>query len=388
MPRARSAKGPRLWLQPERVKPSGSIERAVWCIRDDGGFKLRTGFGFESRGEAEDALAEYIAEKRLKRRPRDRRAADVMVADVIAIYATDVAPGKARPKEAAGRLERLLAWWGSKTLDQVTGASCRAYAAHRGVVQAARRELEDLRAAINYHRREGLCRDVVEVTLPEKSQPREKWLTRSEAAAMIWQAWRYREVQKGKDTDRRTRRHVARFILIGLYTGTRAGAICSASFKPEEGRGWIDTERGVFYRRPAGERETKKRRPPIRIPERLLAHFRRWESLGMCGPVEFNGKPVKDVDKAFRNVAADAGIEASPHTLRHTAVTWAMQNGADLYEAAGYFGMTIEVLQSVYGHHHPEHQGSVGTAVTGGQRADRKAGTKREQLPSNVIKIA
>jgi hypothetical protein len=40
----------------------------------------------------------------------------------------------------------------------------------------ARRELEDLRAAINHHRREGLCSEVVSVVLPEKSAGRELWL--------------------------------------------------------------------------------------------------------------------------------------------------------------------------------------------------------------------
>jgi len=34
---------------------------------------------------------------------------------------------------------------------------------------AARRELEDLRSAINYHRREGLCSEIVSVVLPERS---------------------------------------------------------------------------------------------------------------------------------------------------------------------------------------------------------------------------
>ena len=57
----------------------------------------------------------------------------------------------------------------------------------------ARRELEDLRSAINYHRTEGLCSEVVSVALPERSEPREDWLTRSEAATLIRAAWRARQ---------------------------------------------------------------------------------------------------------------------------------------------------------------------------------------------------
>jgi integrase len=117
---------------------------------------------------------------------------------------------------------------------------CRRYAAQRSTDAAARRELEDLRAAINYHRREGLCSQIVEVVLPRERPARDRWLTRSEAARLILAAWRYREVQKGKATDRRSRQHIAKFILVALYTGTRASAVCGAALGAMMGRGWID----------------------------------------------------------------------------------------------------------------------------------------------------
>ena len=158
----------------------------------------------------------------------------------------------------------------------------------RSTDAAARRELEDLRAAINHHRREGLCNKVVEVVLPPERPPRERWLTRSEAARLIWSAWRYREVQKGRQTDRRSRQHVAHFILVALYTGTRASAVCGAALQATVGHGWVDLDRGVFYRRPAGHRETKKRQPPVPLPDQLLAHLRRWKRRGQRFAVEWN----------------------------------------------------------------------------------------------------
>jgi hypothetical protein len=33
-----------------------------------------------------------------------------------------------------------------------------------------------------------------------------------------------------------------------------------------------------------------------------------------------------------------------------------MQKGVDIWSAAGFLGMTIKTLESVYGHHHPDHQ--------------------------------
>jgi integrase len=232
----------------------------------------------------------------------------------------------------------------------------------------ARREPEDLRAAINHHRKEGLCNAIVEVLLPPRAPSRERWLTRSEAAKMIWAAWRYREAQKGHLTGRRSRKHIARFMLVALYTGTRSGAICGAAIGPTEGSGYVDLDEGMFYRRASGSIETKKRQPTIRLPDRLLVHLRRWNRLDPARKyvIEFAGKPVDRVTKAFARVAADAKVkDVTPHVLRHTAVTWAMQNSADPYAVADFFGMTLEILQRVYGHHHPDHHKGVGDALTG-----------------------
>ncbi len=53
--------------------------------------------------------------------------------------------------------------------------------------------------------------------------------------------------------------------------------------------------------------------------------------------------------------------------MRHTAATWLMQGGVDMWQAASYLGMTKETLERTYGHHHPDHQGEVGDAFTSGR---------------------
>ncbi len=59
--------------------------------------------------------------------------------------------------------------------------------AHRGIVsdQTARRRLEDLRAAVNLYRAEHTLDVVPEISLPEKTKGRERWLTRNEAARLL-----------------------------------------------------------------------------------------------------------------------------------------------------------------------------------------------------------
>ena len=375
----RPAKPPRLWLQPERRDADGGLlEHATWVILDRGK-KKRTGCREDQLGQAEGKLEEHLAQKRTTR-PGRRHPSQILVADILNLYAAEKGVKHARPEDTEQRVATLLDYFGLKTLSDINGRACRAYVDARGSEAAARRELEDLRAAINYHRKEGLCSEIVGVWLPEKPVARERWLTRAEAARLIWAAWRYREVQKGQPTDRRSRRHVARFILIGLYTGTRSGAICAAALQQTEGRGWIDLARGVFYRRAAGARRTKKQQTPVTLPDKLLAHLRRWKARGQTYAVEWNGGAVGKVKKAFARAVADAGLEnVTPHTLRHTAATWLMQAGVDPFEAAGYLGMTAQTLLTVYGHHHPHHQEGARRAFDrSGMVPERNVGTKKE----------
>jgi len=349
------SKGRRLYLRPARHDKTGH-HAAIWIIRD-GNHQQSTGCPAYDVSGAERALGLYITNKHVRAAGASKRdPGQIPIADILAIYLRDVVSRHSRPKETKSRIKALDSFFGDKLLSYVTGETCRAYVAQRSTDAAARRELEDLRAAINHHRREGLCDKIVEVVLPSERPHRQRWLTRSEAARLIRSAWRYREVQKGKQTDRRSRQHVARFILVAIYTGTRASAVCGAALQATVGHGWVDLERGVFYRRPAGQRETKKRQPTIPLPDRLLAHMRRWKRSGQRFAVEWNGETVQNIKKAFTNVAADAGPDdVTPHVLRHTAATWLMQAGTDMWEAAGYLGMTVEILSQRYGHHHPDH---------------------------------
>ena len=160
--------------------------------------QTRLGLGADADQSAlEDALADYIREKRKIPRDRDRHPAEVMIADVLSIYAEDVAPNQERPKEVAGRLNRLLDFFGIKRLDQLNAKLCATYVEWRGSAAAARRELEDLRSAVRHHWKAGMCLALTPVVLPPRSESRVRWLRRAEAARLLLATYRYREVQKG-----------------------------------------------------------------------------------------------------------------------------------------------------------------------------------------------
>ena len=90
--------------------------------------------------------------------------------------------------------------------------------------------------------------------------------------------------------------------------------------------------------------------------------------------VEFNGRPVTSVKTAFRSAVRLAGLgpRISPHTLQHTAATWLMQRGADPWQAAGYLGMSLEVLLNTYGHHHPDYLSDAVEKIAMRERGERK----------------
>lgn len=403
---SRRAKGPYLWLRPEvRDKTTGKLrKRSVWWIRDAGKQPVVTGCAPEDRTGAARALAEYISENYSPARDKERPARSILVTDVLTVYGEDVAPKHARPHKTAARLLQLGEYWDGKSVADVDGKSVRAYGEWRKKQSwksskpektgnkpraitdgGVRRELEDLQAALNHYLKEGHMRETIRVPLPPKSVPKDRYLERDEAAKLLWTMWmhkekqtRFRGIDTGKviTTKKRPHRHLARFLLVGIYTGTRAAAICGAAFQPTEGRGWVDLKRGVFHRRAMGAAVTKKRQPPVRLPKRLLAHIRRWARTPRLdgsmpeSVVEHYGKLVGEVNKGFSVAVRNAGLgpDVTPHTLRHTCATWMMQAGVDLWQAAAFLGMTVQMLERVYGHHRPDYQSEAANALDRGGR--------------------
>jgi integrase len=172
----------------------------------------------------------------------------------------------------------------------------------------------------------------------------------SAVARLVWAARR---------TSTRGQPSIARFILLGLYTGSRSGVIRSLRWD------WIDFTNGTMRRRSPRANERKNKRAPIvKLGRRILAHLRRWRRLD--GPkavyvCEHNGVPFDRMFYSWSKVLQLAGLDDSdgkvtPHIMRHTRATWLMQAGVDLWEAAGHLGMNVKTLQDHYGHHHPNFQ--------------------------------
>lgn len=305
--------------------------------------------GTADRGRAEIALAEFISVRARAAGPRD--PSQVLITDALADYAQERGEDIAAPWRIGAAVKALVPFWQGRLVADVTRETCRSYGKARARSNGTvRRELGVLRAAINHAHRNGRLTRVVAVHLPDRSEPRDRWLTRGEAAALLRAALR----------EPRVRLHLPLFILLGLYSGARKEAILSLRWAQ------IDLANGRIDYNAPGVRRTNKRRARIPILARLLGHLRRASKRGSAlgFVVNENGKRLGDIRRGFASACCRAGLDGvSPHTLRHTCATWLMQRGVPIWEAAGFLGMSRETLERVYGHHHPDYLKSAAEAL-------------------------
>ncbi len=386
MPRV--SRGPHLYLKRR------SEGESFWYVRD-GKRRVATGCGARDVEGARQALERYIG-KTARPQFGDGDPTRVKVAAVVILYATDTVPGLARPEEAATRLQRITEFFGRNTVADITPSSCAAYTrwrTHQGepapgepprraravAGPSARRELADLQSALNHAWKSRKLMVKIPVALPDASPPRERWLTPSEAARLLWGClgWTMAPATVIKTRaeiwvpfsrmPERINRHAARFVLLGLKTGTRHDSILGLGWHEHVGGGWADLQHGLLYRRAPNEVQTKKRKPPIPIPDGLLRHMRRWKRVdgSRLYIVSWDGQRIAKLRRSFASAVRLAGLDdaVTPHILRHTCATWLVQRGVSLWEVAGFLGMTVEMIQRVYGHHAPDHLSRAARAV-------------------------
>jgi integrase len=175
---------------------------------------------------------------------------------------------------------------------------------------------------------------------------------------------------------------VCKFIAVAIATCSRSARIYEASYDAEVGHPWVDLEEKIFYRAAQDENvPANKRAPPIPLGERILAAMKRWHAKGDRYVVEWAGKPA-NCKRAFAQTVLRARKqnpdlfkrpdgtpkEVVRHTLRHTGITWLALAGVDPYEICKFAGLSMEVFERVYSHHHPAYMRGVMKAQRKGNK--------------------
>jgi len=172
------------------------------------------------------------------------------------------------------------------------------------------------------------------IWIPPASKPRDNWLTKDHARILV---------------DAAETPHIKLFIILGLSTGARAGAILDLTWDR------IDFTHGTIDFRPSGRNQTNKRRTIVPMnaisrPALEEAYAARLSD----HVIEYAGKPISSVKKATQRLADKTGIAFSPHVLRHTCAVWMAQANVPMQKIAQYLGHTsTRVTESVYARYSP-----------------------------------
>lgn len=195
------------------------------------------------------------------------------------------------------------------------------------------REVGVLRAALAWAVEHQWIDSLPTVSNPVKIPPaKERWITKTEAQALL---------------DGCREPHMRVFIMLGLMTCARTGAILEAKWSQ------VDWERRVIS---FGKGHGNKRRSLVPINGELLLVLRGAKALA-CSDyiVEFRGKQVRTVKTGFAAACRRAGLlGVTPHILRHTGATWATMEGVPLSQVARMLGDSEATVERVYAKHAPE----------------------------------
>lgn len=194
------------------------------------------------------------------------------------------------------------------------------------------RELVTLRAALKWAQGERWIADLPYVEVPSQPVARDRWLTRQEAARLLAEA---------------RAPHVRLFIALGLHTAARSGALLELTWdRVDLEAGFIHLGQGVGNKRRGAVPINAVLRPELELARQIATS--EWV-------IEHGSSNVASIKTGFKAAAARARLkDVSPHVLRHTSVTWMVQDGVPMPMIARYASMSLEMVERRYGHHSPE----------------------------------
>jgi integrase len=302
----------------------------------EGGKRLRISTGTADRGLAESRAREIWT--------RRTDAPSERIADLWPRYVKDRIGDGARADRFKAHWTALEPHFGHRLGKAINRDDCRAYWQSRKDAgyspSTIKTDLELLRACLRW--RYGA--EAPTIWIPPASKPRDRWLTKDEARALV---------------DAAETPHIKLFLIIGLATGARAGAILDLTWDR------VDFAHGTIDFRPSGRNQTNKRRTVVPMNATARPALEEaYRGRRTDNVIEYNGKPIASVKKAVERLAAKTGMPVSPHVLRHTCAVWMAQANVPMQKIAQYLGHTsTRVTESTYARYSPSFMQDAGAAA-------------------------
>lgn len=306
------------------------------AVRSVGGRTERVSLRTSDLSEARRRLIDY-----------ESRPVGETVGDLVAAYLTD------KDKTAIRAADLRTAWKAASPTfahlrpDQVTRDLCRRYRDQRYAAgrkpNTVRKELEVVRAALNFHKVSGAVFE-----LPKPPPPKDRYLSREEARRLMRAA--------------RPFPHVRAFIALSLATGARQTALLDLTWDR------VDMQRGLIALSIGDTQDDiRKRRATVPMNRRARRYLKVLRAASTCNHViEWAGHRVFSVKKGFAAARKRAGLgpDVTPHILRHTAASWMAESGVDMFRISRYLGHSdTKVTERRYAKLHPDYLADAAKAL-------------------------
>lgn len=294
--------------------------------------RYRLGVATEEQGRAELARFAKVA--------ATAGSGRLTVADIFESYVRDREIDGKQVWVFRENWKALQPLFGSLTPDAITDDVCRAYAKERFRLGRARstvwNELTRLRSALNWAHKRRKIESLPYVWVPSKGKGRQRVLTEAEFIQL---------------SDSAGMPHVRLFILLLLTTAARHAALVELTWdRVDFEAGTIDLEKPEEID-PMSKASRKGR---ALVPMNNLARAALSEAKAGAltdHVIEWNTMPVRSVKKGFQAAVRRAGLSnVTPHTIRHTAASWAWEKTTPEKVARLLGHKDVRTTRSIYAH--------------------------------------
>ena len=301
--------------------------------------------GKTDKGEAKLVLNNFVLEKLT---PKKAGPAEIAIDLVLRRYADDKRDEMQATDTAGWAFDNLTKYYGvDKPVSYIDATTNKEFELHfRGLglaTSSINRMRTPLRAAMKHAVKDGKLLYAPHIPILKVPKGKEVWLTRpqdeqgeSHAVLRLYRAIRPKRY-----------RYLNLFARVALGTGARHRAILALTWDR------IDFKTGIIDFRDLNRAETNKRRPHAPVNDDLLRLLRAARRVSNSDYViAHRGGPIKTIYGSFISACKRAKLPGvTPHTTKHTYITWLLRDGATFWEVAGLTNTTAATIEKVYGHH-------------------------------------
>lgn len=298
---------------------------------NEGGRRFRHSLGVDSRAEAEQRLARFVAAQAAA--GAVAKGNHYTIADAWAGYVKALG-GKPSAVTTRHQWKAISPYFADRNASTLTEDDCRRYIEARRALGRSDStiwsELSRLRSALKWAENKRLIDRAPKIWITAPSPPRDKRMTREQVSAFIAAC---------------ALPHVKLFAILAATTGARMGAILSLTWDR------VDLERGLIHYQDPTIFRTKKGRAttPINALARAALTDAR---TGATTPfvIEWAGQRVMSVKKGLATAGARAGVPwATAHVFRHSAASIMAESGVPMEEIAQFLGHSnTKMVETVY----------------------------------------